>query len=194
MVPLQGRFVDSGILGHVIGDEIKFLSLQNGKRLGLDLMKGYMRGNSSCCEQFEDVSRLLQVLVVLVAVFIHLIFRGLFRAIGIRSDVINQAVDQRVMEALIAVIDKTEQRDMNGPLFQLLQPEDRVLHDQRGRVFDAFIGNLHDGQKLGGQGIQGSDLGTTLDFTFDFTGTEIAGLTLELGDGVESRGILQETM
>jgi hypothetical protein len=37
-------------------------------------------------------------------------------------------------------------------------------------------------------------LSTTLDFAFDFTGTEISGLSLELGDGVEARGILQETM
>jgi len=98
------------------------------------------------------------------------------------------------MESLIAVIDKTEQIDTNGPLLQLLQPEDRVIRHQRGIVFDTFIGNLQCWQKRVGQGIQVIDLSTTLDFAFDFTGTEISGLSLELCDGVEARGILQETM
>jgi hypothetical protein len=87
-------------------------------------MEGHMRGNIGRREQFEDLSRLLQVLVALVAVFIHLVFRDLFRTIGILSDVSNQAVDQMVMKSLIAVIDKTEQIDTNGALLQLLQPED----------------------------------------------------------------------
>ena len=63
MAPTEGRFVDLGMLGNVIGDEIKFLC-PNGKRLGLDLMEGHIRGNIGCREQFEDLSRLLQVLVV----------------------------------------------------------------------------------------------------------------------------------
>src|SRR5712691_12020952 len=100
MFPLKGRFVESGILGDVVGDEIEFLSLQNGKCLGLDLMEGYMRCNIGCREQFEDLASLLQVLVALVAGLIHLVFRGLFRAIGVLPDVIKQAVDQMVMESL----------------------------------------------------------------------------------------------
>ena len=194
MFPLKGRFVESGILGDVVGDEIEFLSLQNGKCLGLDLMEGYMRCNIGCREQFEDLASLLQVLVALVAVLIHLVLCGLFRAIGLLSDVRKQAVDQMVMESLIAVVDKTEQIDTDGPLLQLLQPEDRVIRHQRGIVFDTFIGNLQCWQKRVGQGIQVIYLSTTLDFAFDFTGTEISGLSLELCDGVEARGILQETM
>src|SRR5712691_12393646 len=90
MFPLKGRFVEWGIRSDVVSNESEFLALQNGKRLGLDLVEGHMRCNIGCREQFEDLSSLLQVLIALVTVRIHQVFRGLFRTIGVLSDVRNE--------------------------------------------------------------------------------------------------------
>jgi hypothetical protein len=83
---------------------------------------------------------------------------------------------------------------MYYPLVQLLQPEDGVIRDQGGVVFDAFIGNLQRRQQPVRQMVQVMNLLTATDFALDLTGAEIARLPLELGNFIESRRIVQQTL
>src|SRR5262245_834478 len=130
MFPLESRFIKCDRLGQMVGDEIDFGSLQNAERCGLDLLKRGVMWETLIGEQLEDLGRFLQVLVAFPLQLVYTFLRYLFRAIMILSDVINQAVDEIVVQFLIAVVDKTEQIDTNRLLVELLEQEHVVIRHQ----------------------------------------------------------------
>jgi hypothetical protein len=130
MLPLESRFIKGDRLGQVVSDEINLGRCQNAERFGLDGMKRRLLRDTIVCEESEHVSGFLKVFVALRVQLIHALLRRLLRAILVLSDVINQAVDQIIVQFLIAVVDKTEQIDLDGPFVELLEPENGVIRDQ----------------------------------------------------------------
>jgi hypothetical protein len=108
----------------------------------LDVPEGHLCRNTLICKELEDLPGLVQVVVALGARRIHTFFGHVLGGIHVLSDVMNQALDQMVMEPLIAVVDKTQQVQVHDPGVQPLQPEDRVIRHQGRIIFDAFLGNL----------------------------------------------------
>jgi hypothetical protein len=84
--------------------------------MGLDGLKRGISPDPVIGKEFQHLAGLLQVLIALDVVGIHLFLGGALGLISEPSDVVNQAVDQVVVQPLIAVVDKTEQVDFNNPL------------------------------------------------------------------------------
>ena len=78
MVPLKGRFVDLGMLGNVIGDDIKFLSLRMVNAWAWTSWKGTYAAISAAVNSLRTCPAFCRFSLLLVAVFIHLVFRDLF--------------------------------------------------------------------------------------------------------------------
>ncbi len=93
------------------------------------------------------------------------------------------------MTLLIAMGDEAEQIEIDQPRVELLEAEDRIIADQRGIVFDAFIGNLQLRRDTLRQLIERAQVIATADFLAHFTQTEILGLMLEPRQCIQAIGI-----
>ncbi len=193
VVPVKGGFVEAGVRGDLVGDAVHLPTLQNRKSSGLDGLEGNVFPDAAVGEELQHLPCFLHVLIALDLVRIHPVLGDAPRLIDITPDVVDEAVEQIVVQPLIAVVDKAEQVDLNDLLLQLLQPEDGVVGHQRGVVLDALIGDVQVGQHPLGQVIQGADLLATLDFPFDFTEAEIFGLALEQRDLIQPLWIVHQT-
>jgi hypothetical protein len=58
VLPLQGGFVASGLGRKLIGDDIDLLALQDGKRLGPDVLEGSALGDAVIRKELQHVSSL----------------------------------------------------------------------------------------------------------------------------------------
>ena len=99
-----------------------------------------------------------------------------------------------VMEALIAVDDKTEQIEIGGPHGQPFELIDRVIVDQGRIVRDALIGNLQGRQHALGQRVERRHLGAALNFAVHLTDADIARFMLELGQGIQTGCIVKQAL
>jgi hypothetical protein len=92
------------------------------------------------------------------------------------------AGQQMIVTLLIAMGDEAKQVEIDQPRVELLEAEDRIIADQGGIVFDAFIGNLQLRHDTLRQLIERTQLIGTADFLAHFTQTEILGLVLQPPD------------
>ena len=78
---------------------------------------------------------------MLQTVLINTLFRHTFCLIQNLSDPIDEAVNQVIVQALIPVLNKTQQVNTCQILLKLAHLENRVVVNQRSVIFDAFIRN-----------------------------------------------------
>jgi len=104
----------------------------------------------------------------------------------------DKAGQQMIVALLIAMGDKAEQVEIDQPRVELLEAEDRIIADQQGIVFDAFIGNLQLGHDMPRQLIERAQLIGTADFLAHFTQTEILGRMLEPCQRIQAIGIREQ--
>jgi hypothetical protein len=142
MVLLKGGFVEVALRRDMVGNHIQLLAFENLKGGGLDVLEGRLGGNTLVGKEFEDVSGFGEVLVAFHPSGIHPLLGGGVRRVHVLSDVMNQAVEHMVMEALIPVVHKTQEVQRPQPDIEALQPVDRIIRHQRGIVFDTFGGNV----------------------------------------------------
>ena len=107
MCPLKGGFVEFDVGGDMVGDEVDVGSVQNPEGLGSHLVEGGLTGNACIGKEFENLRRFVQLLVALAPLLIHLLFAIFLRRFTILPDVVDEALNQIVMQALVAMIDKT---------------------------------------------------------------------------------------
>ena len=150
MVPLEGGFVEACLRDQVIRDEVELGTFEDSERLRLDVLERGLGGDAGVREELQDLPGLVQVLVPLDARGIYPLFGGRLRRVGEPPDVINQAVDQIIIQTPVAMVGEGQQVDPHEVLVELLQPEDRVVRDQRRIIRDAFVGDLEMGQQPAG--------------------------------------------
>ena len=141
MVPLKGGFVEVALRRDMVSNHIQLLAFENTKGGGLDVLEGRLGGNTLVGKEFEDVPGFGEVLVAFHPSGIHPVLGGGLRRVHVLPDVMNQAVEYMVMDALIPVVHKTQEVQIPQPDIQALQSLDRIIHYQRGIVFDTFRGN-----------------------------------------------------
>jgi hypothetical protein len=115
---------------------------ENPKGVGPDLPERRLVRNTIIRKEVEDVPRLVEGVVALDAGCIHAVLGRCLGVLSVLPDVIHEAGNQVVMEALIAVDDKAEQIEVRRPLREPFQLVDRVIAHQGGIIFDALVGNL----------------------------------------------------
>ena len=103
MLPLKGGFVDVAVRRDMVGNPLQLLTFENPKGGGLDVLEGRLGGNPLVGKEFEDVPGFSEVLVAFHPSGIHPVLRGVLRRVHVLADVMNQAVEDMVMEALIPV-------------------------------------------------------------------------------------------
>jgi hypothetical protein len=99
-----------------------------------------------------------------------------------------------VMELLIPMVHEAQQIEMDDPLVELLQPEDRIIGDERCIIPDVLMGDIELGQERFGQFIERTYLVPPANFTGHLTGAKIPGVMLEAGDFVQPWRILQQDL
>jgi hypothetical protein len=194
MVPLKRGFVEAAMRGDMVGGHIELLAFENAKGLGLDVLEGRLGGNTLVSKEFEDVPGFGEVLVAFEPRGIHPVLGGVLRRVHVLSDVMNQAVEHMVMEALIPVVHKTQEVQIPHPDIQALQPVDGIVCHQGGVVFNTFGGNVELWSDLLRQAVQAVELLPALPFVFHGTGTEIFRLTLELREGIQAWSLFEEVL
>ena len=107
MFPLKGDFIESGVRGDIVYYEVQLLALYNVKRSCFDFPERCIISNTAISKEFQYLTCLVQTLVAFDAVLIHTLLGSALSFISIASDVINKAVDQIVMESLIAIVNET---------------------------------------------------------------------------------------
>ena len=98
--------------------------------------------NSKELEHFPSFG---QIVIVCPAIVNHRSFGCGFRFICVLFHQMNETGKEVVIEALIAMEDKTQQVEIDGPGVELLEPIDRVVRDQRGGIRDGFPRNIQCG-------------------------------------------------
>src|SRR5882762_5869230 len=99
---------------------------------------------------------------------------------------------QRSIELLIAMIYEAQQRQMDDPLIELLQPEDRIIRDERRIILHVLIGDVERGYELFGHFVESMNLVPPANFTAHLPGAKVPGFTLEAGDGIQPLRLLQQ--
>jgi hypothetical protein len=94
VLPLKRSLIESDVGRDMVGNEIQLIGLKNSKCLGLYLIEGCVGWNTLVGKKFEHLTDLAQVLVVLSAVFIHLVFGYVSGFIAVASDMINFSTGQ----------------------------------------------------------------------------------------------------
>ena len=69
-----------------------------------------------------------EVLVAFYPRGIHPLLGGCLRRVHVLPDVMNQALEHMIMEALIPVVHKAQEVQIPQPDIQALQPIDRIIH------------------------------------------------------------------
>ena len=143
MVPVKGGFVEVGRAREVVGNAC---AAGRGARIPKACARTSWNGVASAirssvnrcstCPAFCSVS-----LLSVRAVYTRSLATAL-AVLRVLPDVMNQAGNQVVMEALIAVDDKAEQIEVRSPHRQPFELIDGVIADQGRIVLDAFVGNL----------------------------------------------------
>ena len=113
----------------MIRHEVNFLAFQKPKGLCPDFVKRCIARNSAVRKESKDLTCSLQTLAPLNSVLIHTLFGNASCLTNISSDIIDKAVEQVIMNFLIAVIDKAQKVDMHNLFVKLAQPEDRIIGD-----------------------------------------------------------------
>jgi hypothetical protein len=108
MVPLKGGFVKAASRRDLVSNHLQLLALEDTKGGSLDVLEGCLGCNTLVGEQFEDMPGFGEVLVAFEPCGIHPVLGGGLRRVRVLSDVMNEAVEHVVMDALIPVIHKTQ--------------------------------------------------------------------------------------
>jgi hypothetical protein len=136
MLPLKGGFVEVATCRNMVSNHRQLLAVENPKGGRLDVLEGRLRSNTLVGKEFEDVPGFGEVLVAFQPRGIHALLGGLVGRVHVLPDVMNQAVEEMIMDALIPVVYKTQEVHISQPGSQALQPIDRTIHYQRGVVFN----------------------------------------------------------
>ena len=102
--------------------------------------------------------------------------------------------EEVVIEALIAMEDKTQQVEVDGPRVELLEPKHRVVRDQRGIIRDAFTRNTEFRHDPSGQWVELGEVLTTGHFAAHFAEAEVLWLSFQQGDRIELVGFRQQSV
>ena len=108
VLPLKSRFVEAGLRSDIVRDIRQPVALKNGKGAGLDRLKGGLRRVVGE-KELEHVPSFGQVLIARDALCVDLLLGCRFRFIGILLDQVDEAGEQIVVEAVVAVEGETEQ-------------------------------------------------------------------------------------
>ena len=127
MFPLKSGFVESCVGSHMVRHEVNFLALQKSERPSPDLIERCIIRNAGVRKESKDLSCLLQIPVPLDSAFIYALFGDAPCLTNVFPDIIDEAVDQVIMDFLVAVIDKAQKIDIHNPLIKLAQPEDGII-------------------------------------------------------------------
>ena len=109
MVPLKGRFVKVALRRDLVGDPLQLLAFENPKSRGLHILEGCLGCNTLVGKEFEDVPGFGEVLVAFHPRGIHPLLGGGLRRVHVLPDVMHQALEEMVMEALIPMVHETQQ-------------------------------------------------------------------------------------
>src|SRR5262249_50343112 len=107
MCPLQGGFVEFDVRGDMLGDQVDVGTVQNTEGLGSDFVEGRLCGNAWIRKESENLRRFVQLLVAFATMLVYLLFGLFLRRFTVLPDVMDEALNQIVMQLLVAVIDKT---------------------------------------------------------------------------------------
>jgi hypothetical protein len=91
----------------------------------------------------------------------------------------NETGKEVVIEALIAMDDKTQQVEVDDPDVELLEPKHRIVGDQRGIIRDSFTRNTETRHDLSSHGVKVDELLTTDHFATHFAEAEVLGLSFQ---------------
>ena len=101
--------------GDLVDDVVQFLALQNRKHLAPDGLEGSVFPDAIVSEELQHLPGFLQVLIALDMVRVDPLPGGTLRLVDVPSAVVDKAVEQVIMQPLIAVVDKAEQVDLYNP-------------------------------------------------------------------------------
>jgi hypothetical protein len=129
-------------------------------------------------EEFEDLASLPDLFVALGAVLVDTFLSHVLGRIRIMSHVVQQALDQMVLETLIAMINKAQQIEVPQRLLASFQLVHGVIANQGGVVGDIFVRNTQTGEEPCPQAIEVVYLLPPADLPLDFPSTEVFSSTV----------------
>ena len=190
--PVEGELVDMDLGADIVGEIVELVAVQDRKRGG---PHGLERGGGGYLvrgEQLQDLPDFGQIGIALQALRGDLLLGRRFGVLDGLGDGVDKAGQQMIVALVIAMGDEAEQVEIDQPGVELPEAEDRIIADQRGIVFDAFIGNLQLRHDTFRQLIERAQLIATADFLAHFTQTEILGLVLEPRQRIQAIGISEQ--
>jgi hypothetical protein len=108
MVPLKGGFVEVASRGDVVSNHRQFLAFENPKGGGLHVLKRRLGSNTLIGKKFENMAGFAEVLVAFHPRGIHSLLGGRLRRVHVLPDVMNEALEEMIMDALIPVVYKKQ--------------------------------------------------------------------------------------
>ena len=134
--------IKAGGAREMVRNACQLVAGENPKGVGPDVVERCHIGNLLIGKQVQHVPGLLQRLIALRTGGIHALFGGGLGRLRILPDVIHEAGNQVVMEALIPMEDEAEQIEVRRPHWQPFELVDGIIVHQGRIVRDALIGNL----------------------------------------------------
>ena len=186
--------IESRLRGQVIGHGSDPACRQQGERFPAHLLEREVSGDTIIRKQLEYLASLRHVGVRLQPELADPLPGGLPGILVMPTDMVQQALDQVVVQSLVAVLDEAQQVHVNHGFAQLPEPVDRVIIHQRRIIRDVFLRDVETRQQPLRHVVQRPHLLATLGFAPDFMVAEVLRVALEQGDGVQSLRVFEQAV
>ena len=127
MLPVKGGLVEAGIGRDRLSNEGALRTGENAKGGRLHVRERRVGRNVTISEEFEHLSGLVEVQIAFQAGRRDTGFSGFLGFVGIPAHVMEQAVEQMIVEALITVEHKAQEVEGDRPRLEAFELGDRVI-------------------------------------------------------------------